>query len=235
MEDDIDISICVPALNEERSLREAVEDLLQILTSHVNKIEVIIVDDASTDLTPQIADKLAKEYCQIRVIHHAKKMGIGACYRDALAIAQGNYFSWFPADHENSAEEFLQCISYLRQNTLVTCHHQGQDSRFILRRWISRIYTWVLNKFFHLNLKYYNGLTIFPTLIPRSLPLVANGFLFTAENLIKAINCGHEAVELSAPLRKRVHGKSNAFTFSSFKQMIRDIFCIILQRIKSRN
>ena len=226
----LSISICVPAFNEERSLRETVEDLISSLSTLVPELEIIIVDDASIDSTPQSAKQLAKEYCQVKVVHHKKNLGIGACYRNALVQARGDYFTWFPGDHENSAEEFIRCLPYLREDTIVICHHRGQDPRPIFRRWISCAYTWILNKCFRLNLKYYNGLALFPRSILRSLTLVANGFLFTAENLIKAVKRGYKVVELPAPLKKRGWGKSKAFSFLSIAQMIRDIYCIFSEQ-----
>jgi hypothetical protein len=228
MEEYINISICIPAFNEQRNLREAVEDLIKTLSSYVQKLDIIIVDDGSSDSTPQLAEQLAKGHYQVRVVHHAKKMGIGSCYRDALALAQGDYFTWFPGDHENSAQEFILCMPHLRKDTVVTCYHRGQDPRSLLRHFISQSYTWLLNKFFRLNLKYYNGLTVFPTFVLRSLNLVADGFLFTAENLIKAIKRGYKVVELPAPLRGRLCGKSNALTFSSVVQITKDIFKLLI-------
>lgn len=236
MKNDINISICIPALNEEESLRGAVEDILRTLSPVVQKLEVIIVNDGSTDFTPQLAEQLAREYFQVRVIHHKRNLGIGVCYRDALAVARGDYFTWFPSDHENSAAEFIQCLPYLKERTTVTCYHQGQDPRSALRRWISRSYTFIINKYFHLNLKFYNGLTIFPVSLLRSLPLVAKGFVLVAESLIRAIQRGYQVVELPAPLKNRVGGKSKAFTFISAFQILIDIFHIFIrgQRVKFR-
>lgn len=223
------ISICVPAFNEEKNLKEAVEDLLNTLFSYVQEVEIIIVDDGSTDSTPQLAKQIAKDYSEVKVIHHKRRLGIGACYRDALAIAKEDYFTWFPADHENSAEEFIQCLPYLDEKTVVTCHHLGGDPRSVLRRMISRSFTWILNKYFNLTIKYYNGLTIFPTSASRSFPLISDGFLFTSENLIKAIKRGYQVIELPVPLRKREGGKTKIFTILSFTQILRDIFCILMK------
>ena len=230
MEKHINISICIPAFNEQKSLEEAVEDLMKTLVPCVRELDIIIVDDGSSDSTPQVAEQLVKKYHQVRVIHHLKKMGIGSCYRDALALAGGDYFTWFPGDHENSADEFILCMPYLKNDTVVTCYHLGQDPRSYLRHFLSRSYTWLLNKFYRLNLKYYNGLTVFPTAVLRSLHLVADGFLFTAENLIKAIRRGYKIVELLAPLRGRLCGKSNALTVSSVVQITKDTFKLIMSR-----
>lgn len=223
MEGSISISICVPAFNEEKTLKAAVEDLILTLTACVRDLEIIIVNDGSNDLTPQLANQLAKERYQVKVIHHKKNSGIASCYRDALAIAEGEYFTWFPADHENRADEFVRCLAYLGKNTVVTCHHQSFDQRSLLRRIISRSYVWILNKYFHLNLTYYNGLSIFPTSVLRSVPLTADGFFLFAESIIRAIKQGCKVVELLAPLRKRNFGKSKAFSLLSLKQMIKDM------------
>lgn len=233
MKDSVSISICVPAFNEEVTLRVAIEDLIFTLSCIVHDLEIIIVDDGSKDSTSQLADQLAKEYSQVKVIHHGKNLGIGTCYRNALAVAKGDYFTWFPSDHENSAEEFIKSLHYLKEDTIVTCHHQGRDPRSFLRRWISLIYIGILNKYFHINLKYYNGLTIFPISVLRSFPLVSNGFFLFAESVVKAIKKGCKVVELSAPLGKRELGKSKSLSFLSVVRMARDAFCFIfLQKIK---
>lgn len=179
----------------------------------------------------QIAEQIAREHSQVRIIHHKEKLGVGTCYRDALVVAQGDYFSWFPADHENSAEEFIYCLPYLRQNTIVTCHHYGQDPRSVSRRFISHSYTLILNKIFHLNLKYYNGLTVFPTSVLSSISLFAEGFLFASETTIKAIRRGCNVIELSIPLRGRTCGKSTALTLPSFLQMAKDVFSILRKEL----
>jgi len=232
MKELLSLSICVPAFNEEKNIKPAVEDLLSVLPGMLKKLEIIIVDDASTDSTPQLAAQLAKEHAEVKVIRHHKNSGIGACYRDALAVATGDYYTWFPADHENSSDEFVQCLPFLSQDTIVICHHQGLDPRSIMRRMISRTYTRVLNRLFHLNLKYYNGLTIFPAAALRSFSLAADGFFFLAESLIKADRRGYRIVELAAALKKRNYGKSKALSLFAIKQMSCDILRILLRRRK---
>jgi len=226
---DISISICVPAFNEEKTLAAAVEDLISTLSLLVRELEVIIVNDGSSDSTSTIAEDLASKNPQIKVINHKNNLGVGFAFRGALAKAKCQFFSWFPGDHENSAQEFVQCLDYLSKDTLVTTHHQGYDNRSFMRRLISGAYTWILNKYFDLNLKYYNGLTIFPTEVLRSFPLVSNGFFFTAESMIKAAKEGYKVIELSAPLKKRNWGKSKALTPLSMIRLSRSFISILFK------
>ncbi|MBL7197801.1 MAG: glycosyltransferase family 2 protein [Candidatus Omnitrophica bacterium] len=225
----VNLSVCVPAFNEENTLKEAAEDLILNLSQQVNELEIIIVDDGSSDSTPQLAQELSAKYHQVKFIRRVKNQGIGSCYRDALAVAQGNYFTWFPSDHENSARELTKCLPFLKDDCIVTSHHRNHDSRPGFRRLISHIYTLVLNKYFRMNLKYYNGLTIIPTHVLRLAPLVADGFAFSAESIIYAVRSGCKVVELSAYLRGRACGKSKAFKIYSLWRMCKDFFRICLR------
>ncbi len=231
MPQEVTLSVCIPVLNEEKTLKAAVDDLIINLSVYILRLEIIIVDDGSTDFSFQIAEQIAKDYPGIKVIRHKRNLGIGTCYREALAIARGDYFTWFPADHENSAEEFIKCLAYLNKNTIVTCHHIGQDVRSSVRRFISCGYTWFLNRSFGLDLQYYNGLTIFPTSILGSFSLIADGFLFNAECMIKAIRSGCRIIELPILLKKRISGKTKALTFPSFIKMVRDLFRIFQKQL----
>ena len=94
---------------------------------------------------------------------------------------------------------------------------------------ISGSYTWFLNKCFRLDLKYYNGLTVFPVAALRPLHLSGNGFIFLAETLIKAVRCGYQVIELPAALRKRDSGKSKALDLLAIRQMGNDILRILLK------
>ncbi|MCF7916177.1 MAG: glycosyltransferase family 2 protein [Candidatus Omnitrophica bacterium] len=220
----ITISICVPALNEEKNLEGAVEDLMLNLISHVRNFEIIIVDDGSIDSTPKLAKELSEKYYQVKFIKHSVNRGVGSCYRDALKAARGDYFTWFPSDHEDSAQELINCLPHLSKNCMIILNHRGYDCRSKFRQLLSYCYTWILNKYFKMNLKYYNGLTIIPTDILRLIPLAANGFAFSAEIIIHSIKSGCKVIELNAPLRKRASGSSKAFKINSLLRMCRDYF-----------
>ncbi|MBD3264494.1 MAG: glycosyltransferase [Candidatus Omnitrophica bacterium] len=229
-EREIKLSVCIPALNEEKALEEAVQDLSHTLRPVLDKLEIIIVNDGSQDSTGRIAEKLAKESSEVKVIHHSQKKGLGVCYKDALRIAGGDYFTWFPGDHENSAAELLDALGYLEENTAVTTHHVGSDTRSLFRIFLSRTYTFIINTVFGLKVKYYNGLTILPTTTAKSFDIVSDGFTWSAENLIRAIKSGCRLIELSAPLQSREGGSSKALTPASVKQMLKDVWRIILNR-----
>ena len=223
MSGNFSISVCIPALDEEKTLNAVVEDLISNLSSEAKELDIIIVDDGSTDSTSKIADEIKNKYYFVKVIHHQKNLGIGKSFRDALAIATGDYFFCFPADGEDKASCIKQFLPYLDKSTAVTCHHREYDRRSRGRRLISKIYTSILNKIFNMKLKYYNGTTVFPTKTLQSVNLVSCGFFVFAESLIKMASKGTEIKEISVPIAKREHGKSKALTLFSLSQIIGDL------------
>ena len=221
---DIRFSVCVPALNEERSLRASIEDLIGAFKAAVGSYEIIIVDDGSSDGTASIAESLSAEYGMVKVIHHERPEGIGSCYFDALRAARGEYFSWFPADRENDPNEFLACLPYLSSRRIVTCHHAGYDNRSRTRRALSRAYRNILNLVFGLRVTYYNGLSVYPTQAARTFPGFSRGFFFNAENMILGLRSGLTLKELVFPLSARAAGRSHAVRFKSLMVLLSDSF-----------
>ncbi|MCD6220835.1 glycosyltransferase family 2 protein [bacterium] len=224
----VSLSICIPAYNEEKSLRSTVEELIANLEDSYIDFEILIVDDGSTDSTFKIAKGLKRIYPEIKLFHHDKNAGIGVCFRTALANSTKEYFTWFPADGENSPGELINGVRFLNENLVVTSHHLGQDPRHLIRRIISRFYTLILNIKFNLRMKYYNGLTIFPASILKNLELRCKGFGIFAESIIKTLHSGCKIVELSYPLRGRGKGKSKVLTIKSGLRTFKELMYITI-------
>jgi dolichol-phosphate mannosyltransferase len=82
----VDVVVCLPTYNE----RENLERMLRALTGVLpNGRSILVIDDASPDGTGELADRLAEELDGVRVLHRARKEGLGPAYlagfREALA------------------------------------------------------------------------------------------------------------------------------------------------------
>jgi cellulose synthase/poly-beta-1,6-N-acetylglucosamine synthase-like glycosyltransferase len=78
------LGIVLPVCNVEATLRRNVQYLLEIIPDLVARFELMIVDDGSTDQTDEIAQDLAREYPQIRVVRHNQPQGLEASIESAL-------------------------------------------------------------------------------------------------------------------------------------------------------
>ncbi len=96
------LSILIPVYNEEETLRELVG---KVLAQPWEK-ELILVDDASKDATPQILEELAKEHPEIEVRRHTENQGKGAALRTALASFTGDVVLIQDADLEYDPADY---------------------------------------------------------------------------------------------------------------------------------
>lgn len=88
------ISVIIPAYNAETTLRTAVES---ILSQQVPELEIIIVNDGSTDGTHRLCHALASEYPCIHVITQ-KNAGICAARNRGMEAASGEYITFCDDD-----------------------------------------------------------------------------------------------------------------------------------------
>lgn len=208
------VSILAPAFNEARNLEGAVLDAIEA-ASGLDDYEIIIVDDGSTDGTSEIADRLASQHPNVRVVHHATNQGLGAAYRSGLDHARMSYYGWTGGDRELHRESLREILSAIGKATIVVPYHGTPQNRELHRRFLTWISTTQLNILFGLRLRYYQGPVVYPTQLARQLPINSNGFYFATERLVHAIMAGHSWVEVALRHQERTYGRSKAVSLAN--------------------
>lgn len=91
----VTVSVVVPCYNYGRFLAGCVSS---VLTQEDVEVDVLIVDDASTDGSGLVACNLARSDQRVRVIQHSRNRGHIATYNEGLRAAQGDYVTLLSAD-----------------------------------------------------------------------------------------------------------------------------------------
>ena len=105
------LSVAVPCYNSEGYMENCIKSLLV----GGDEVEILIVDDGSTDRTPEIADRLEKEHPgMIRAIHQPNK-GHGGAVNTGIANATGLYFKVVDSDDKVRASAFKSILDTLRR------------------------------------------------------------------------------------------------------------------------
>jgi glycosyltransferase involved in cell wall biosynthesis len=150
---DFVLSVVVPAYNEV----ETIEAVLRRLTQVPLRLEVIAVNDASTDGTGPLLDRLATAGLVHKVIHHPENRGKGAAYRSGVAAATGHVIVAQDADLEYDPNELPTLLAPIRDgraDAVYGSRFQGGPHR-VLFFWHSvgnRLLTLVSNMFTNVNL-----------------------------------------------------------------------------------
>lgn len=105
------ISIITAVYNNERYIRNVAES---VLNQDFKDIEYIIVDDGSTDKTPQIIDEIASKDARVKVIHQ-KNQWIFASYNNGVKAASGKYFYIINSDDLFQKNILIKVAEYAKQ------------------------------------------------------------------------------------------------------------------------
>ncbi len=100
-------SVIIPVYNTQKTLRECVDSVL--LQSHKN-IELILVDDGSTDNSPRLCDELADSDNRIKVIHK-RNGGLSSARNAGMNEISGDYFLFLDSDDYWIYNEFLSDLA----------------------------------------------------------------------------------------------------------------------------
>ena len=102
----MDLSVVVPVYNEAGSIETLVHDLERDLVALFDRVEVIVVDDASTDETPAILDRLAHDRPWLDVEHAERNGGHGASVMLGLQRASAEWIFQTDSDGQFVVAEF---------------------------------------------------------------------------------------------------------------------------------
>jgi glycosyltransferase involved in cell wall biosynthesis len=118
--DHSDLSIVIPAYNEEDGLPKTLASLTALLPG----AEIIVVDDASTDATVAAA----RDFPQVTFVSHTFNRGYGGGLKTGMRLASREYVAWFDADNEHRAEDLLAMVTTIRAGRLVAVIAQRERS-----------------------------------------------------------------------------------------------------------
>ena len=224
------LSVILPTYNEERTIQRLLNAVLnvQFPPEFVPvEIEVIVVDDGSTDRTAEI---VALEP-RAKLVRHERNCGKGAAIRTALGHVTGDVVLIQDADLEYSVEDYPRLLRPFLDESVQVVY----GSRFLLRRHPTsmRGANWLANRIltFTANLLYHAKLTdeatcykVFRAPLVKSLPLRANGFDFCPEvtALVRKRGVAIHEVPIEYRGRSRAEGKKIRFKhgFEAMKTLV---------------
>ena len=149
----LDLSIVIPAYNEERRLPRTLERVHEYLCRAHPSCEVIVVDDGSTDGTARIVAGLQNETPELRLLSNGRNRGKGYSVRQGMLEARGGIALFTDADLSAPIEEANKLLAALgaadiaigsraMDRSLITVHQsRARELAGISFNWMVRLFT----------------------------------------------------------------------------------------------
>lgn len=195
----MDLSLIMPAKNEEKTLREIVEKVEEIL-SNAMSFEIIIVDDGSVDRTNMHAEELAKKYGNIKILRNEKSSGKSRSVQKGILASTGEYVVIQDADLEYEPKDLLKIYEKITTEKLDVVY----GNRFGEKNEVVYVQNWLGNTFLSAVSAIFTGIRA--GMFPRDMEVcykMAKGELFRelAKTLTATSNFGFEP-EITAKFSK---------------------------------
>lgn len=221
------LTVIVPCLNEEGNLRGTVEDILEVAPTLPVKVEVLLIDDGSTDGTRALMEELCAQHDCVRMRVNPRNLGIGVSVMQAYEeIPAGSWVTGLPGDNEILFGSIRAFLELRDRYDLILGYFQNPVIRTIRRRVFSRAFTTVVGFLYGFSFRYYNGLKLYRVEVFRGIDAESTGHAYMAELIAKAVLRWPLLRIAEAPFaaRGRSQGASKAIRPGSVLRAVREAY-----------
>lgn len=223
-----EISVFLPAYNEEANLSATIQNVLGALQKNFKSWELIIVDDGSKDMTGKIADDYAKTDKRIKVIHQNPNQGYGPTIIKGLYACRYDWISFIDSDGQFDFFEIAKLTKKQSQtNADMVIGYYLKRQVSLLRKINTKAWQIVVWLLFGLKVRDIDcGFKLISKKVLDKIEKLESkrGAFISSEFLIKSKTAGFKIVEVGVNHYPRVAGSGTGANLDVIIQSFRDLF-----------
>jgi glycosyltransferase involved in cell wall biosynthesis len=218
-----EISLVVPVFDEEDNLPVLAEEIHRTMAGVGASYEVVFVDDGSTDGSPAVLARLARENPAVRVVRQRKNAGQSAALDAGFRFAQGEVVVTLDADLQNDPADIPKLLAHL-DGCDVVCGVRTERRDTWVRRISSRIANAVRNQLTHESIADVGcTLRAIRAEFLHQLPMFTGMHRFLPTLLRMA---GARIIEVPVNHRPRLHGQAKYGIGNRLWRALADLFAV---------
>jgi len=203
------LTVVLPAYNEEALLADCVRRLHRTLTELRVNAEIVIVNDGSHDGTPTIADGLATELIGVVAVHQPNQ-GIGGAFRTGTQRARGDYIILWPADMPAEPQDIAPYVEQFGRADVIVGVRRARLGYNPLMRLNAWVYPRLVRSLFDLRLRDVNWIHAYRRELFQRVTLTQRGIPMLVEALVRLRDLGASFVEIDVEMKLRAGGVASA-------------------------
>lgn len=222
-----ELSIFFPFWNEEGNIEKVVKNAIPVAEKIAKKWEIIMVDDGSFDKTLKIAQKLASQNSNLRVVSHTPNRGYGAALKEGFINARYEFIVFTDGDGQfdfRQARKFIEKID--RADIVIGVRKKRIDHPFRhLLMNLLKIWDFVFFGFYFRDIDC--GFKMFKKrALNKIMPFNSEGAMITTEILAKAKRANLKIAEVEVSHYPREYGDQSGGNLRVIVRAIRESFSL---------
>ena len=217
------LSFVFPMYNEIGNVERCVAEALATGRKITSDLEIVLVDDASTDGCGVLADELATRHPELRVVHHATNRKLGGSLRTGFAAATKDWLLYIDSDLPIQMDDALNAVPLTANADMVIGNRQGR-AEGPKREIMSFVYNRLIRVLFGLKVRDVNfAFKLFRRTILDQITLQSEGSFIDAELLIETHKAGFKIAELPMRYYERTAGVSTLASSSVVVKILHEM------------
>jgi glycosyltransferase involved in cell wall biosynthesis len=225
------LTVFFPMWNEEATIERAVGAAFEagdqlVSMGEIGAYEVLIIDDASTDNTAAIADKLAAEHASVTVIHHEQNRKLGGSLKTGFAHATGELILYTDADLPFDMAEAVKAVRLLRlyEADIVSAYRFDRTGEGPRRLVYSYVYNHLVQAALGLRMRDVNfAFKLVRKRVFEHIELKSEGSFIDVELLARAQRLGYQVVQFGVDYFPRTRGISTLSSNNVIAKIVREM------------
>jgi glycosyltransferase involved in cell wall biosynthesis len=208
------LGIFFPAFNEEENIGPLLDEAVSELAKLTDSFEVVVVNDGSSDRTPDIVRDYAERHAQVRLVSHPTNLGYGHALRTGFASTRGDAVALIDGDRQFRISDLSLLLQHWDDADVIVGYRivrADPPTRLL----IARVYKTVLRSLFSLGVRDIDcGFKLFKRNVVDSITpqLVSRSAFISPEIVIRSQLAGYKVVEVGVPHYARTAGKPQGAT-----------------------
>jgi glycosyltransferase involved in cell wall biosynthesis len=206
------VSACFPCYNDALTIATMVRDVRAALAPLVDDLEIVVVDDGSSDGSPDVLKALTDEVPELVVVIHEHNRGYGGALISAFTTATNDWIFYTDGDAQYDAREAALMVAAVRPDVdIVQGYKIGRGDSWY-RKVIGRTYHHVVKAAFRLHVRDTDcDFRLFRRLLIERTPLASETGVICVEMMRRFEQTGARFVEVPVHHYARPHGRSQFF------------------------
>lgn len=218
------ISVVLPAYNEEENVGQAVRSVLEVMEAITPDYEVVVVDDGSRDRTSEVVEELAESYPRVRLVRHEVNRGYGGALNSGFQAATRELIFFTSSDNQYDVAEVKKLLPYIETAELVIGYRAKRQDPFI-----RRLFAWGWNTLVNLLFGYVSrdidcAFKLFRRELLSQVRITSKGALIDTELLVGAKRKDFGIVEVPVSHFPRLAGEQTGANIRVILRAFRDLF-----------
>jgi len=228
----IDVSLVIPVFNEEETLIELKEKIINVFQKENMNGEIIFINDGSSDNSAKIISDLENENSEVKFVDFRFNKGKAAALQSGFDMAEGEIVITMDADLQDDPDEIPNLVNKINEGWDVVSGWKKNRKDPIGKRWLSKLFNYTTRIFSGIKIHDFNcGLKAYRNEVVKSVKVY--GELHRYVPVLAAME-GYKITELVVKHHPREHGVSKYGFGRLFKGLFDLITVLFLGRFTVR-